>query len=216
MKRKKNVTRYVRMTARQLRAASRLRQRNGRDEVPPPDSRGARLVGENPPTAGAPAPRTRRQSHLREPYQELLAKSDVLARKFGISRALLIERSNAVSKLYWRMKGACKRFGHRTKQYKSASGEPRARGSGQLVGFPKNLPFFLRVPEHGLGECPLGDDVVLAQELFRGVAKCLFGFDFSVADFSAKLQIPVLGDPPWLSRGSLLYLVLMRRFLVAR
>jgi hypothetical protein len=137
MKRKKNVARYVRMTARQLRAASRLRQRNGRDEVPPPDSRGARLVGENPPTAGAPAPRTRRQSHLREPYQELLAKSDVLARKFGISRALLIERSNAVSKLYWRLKGACKRFGHRTKQYKSASGEPRARGSGQLVGFPR-------------------------------------------------------------------------------
>jgi hypothetical protein len=40
----------------------------------------------------------------------------------------------------------------------------------------------------------LGDEVVLAQELFRGLAKGLFCFDFAVAELAAKLQIPVLRD----------------------
>jgi len=30
--------------------------------------------------------------------------------------------------------------------------------------------------------------------MLRNLAKGLFGFDFSGAEFSAKLQIPVLGD----------------------
>jgi hypothetical protein len=41
---------------------------------------------------------------------------------------------------------------------------------------------------------PLGHDVVLMQVMLRNLAKGLFGFDFSGAEFSAKLQIPVLGD----------------------
>jgi len=40
----------------------------------------------------------------------------------------------------------------------------------------------------------LGDEVVLAQELFRGFAEGLFCFDFAVAELAAKLQIPVLRD----------------------
>ena len=40
---------------------------------------------------------------------------------------------------------------------------------------------------------PLGDDVVLVQVMGRDLAKGLFGFDFSGAEFSAKLQVPVLG-----------------------
>ena len=41
---------------------------------------------------------------------------------------------------------------------------------------------------------PLGHDVVLAQVMGRDFAKGLFGFDLSGAEFSAQLQIPVLGD----------------------
>jgi hypothetical protein len=93
MKHKKKIARYVRMTARQLRAATtefdremvvmksrpltaeerawwqRVRRRPGR----PRRGRGAKVISVS----------------LEE---ELLAKSDVLARKLGISRALLIER----------------------------------------------------------------------------------------------------------------------------
>ena len=93
MKHKKDVARYVRMTAPQLRAATaefdkemivtkshpltpeerawweRVRRRPGR----PRRGRGARVISVSL-------------------EQELLAKSDVLARKLGISRALLIER----------------------------------------------------------------------------------------------------------------------------
>src|ERR1035437_6360662 len=40
----------------------------------------------------------------------------------------------------------------------------------------------------------LGDEVVLAQKLFRRLAEGFFGFDFTVTEFPAKLQVPVLGD----------------------
>ena len=40
----------------------------------------------------------------------------------------------------------------------------------------------------------LGDDVVFTQVLFRGFAESFFCFDFAVAEFAAKLEIPVLGD----------------------
>ena len=41
---------------------------------------------------------------------------------------------------------------------------------------------------------PLRHDVVLAQKMFRHLAKCLFGFEFSSAKLPPKLEIPVLGD----------------------
>ena len=37
-------------------------------------------------------------------------------------------------------------------------------------------------------------DVVLVQLMFRDFAKALFAFDFSGAENSAQLQVPVLGD----------------------
>src|SRR6266851_3015557 len=45
-----------------------------------------------------------------------------------------------------------------------------------------------------LAALALRDEVVLAQELFRGFAEGLFCFDFAAAEHAAKLQIPVLGD----------------------
>src|ERR1700722_6144675 len=45
-----------------------------------------------------------------------------------------------------------------------------------------------------LAALALGDEVVLAQELFRGFAEGLFCFDFAVPELAAKLQIPVLSD----------------------
>ena len=42
---------------------------------------------------------------------------------------------------------------------------------------------------------PLRHDLVLMEVVLRNLAKGLFGFDFSGAEFSAKLQVPVLGDP---------------------
>ena len=41
---------------------------------------------------------------------------------------------------------------------------------------------------------PLRHDVVLAQVMGRDFTKGLFGLDFSGAEFSAQLQLPVLGD----------------------
>lgn len=40
----------------------------------------------------------------------------------------------------------------------------------------------------------LGDQVVLAQELFRRLAKGLFRFDFTVAELAPELKVLVLGN----------------------
>ena len=45
-----------------------------------------------------------------------------------------------------------------------------------------------------LAALALGDDVVFAEILLGGFAEGLLGFDFSAAEFSAKLEIPILGD----------------------
>jgi len=45
-----------------------------------------------------------------------------------------------------------------------------------------------------LAALALRDEVILAQELLRGFAECLFGFDFAVAELAAKLEVPVLRD----------------------
>src|SRR3984957_11061127 len=45
-----------------------------------------------------------------------------------------------------------------------------------------------------LAALALGDEVVLAQKLFRSFAEGFFCFDFAVAKLAAKLQIPVLRD----------------------
>ncbi len=45
-----------------------------------------------------------------------------------------------------------------------------------------------------LAALALGDEVVFAQELFRGFAEGLFCLDFAVAELAAKLQIPILRD----------------------
>src|SRR5271154_7595459 len=45
-----------------------------------------------------------------------------------------------------------------------------------------------------LAALTLCDEVVFAQELFRGFAEGLLCFDFAVAELAAKLQIPVLRD----------------------
>jgi hypothetical protein len=45
-----------------------------------------------------------------------------------------------------------------------------------------------------LAALALRDEVVFAQELFRGFAEGLFCFDFAVAELAAKLQLKILRD----------------------
>ena len=45
-----------------------------------------------------------------------------------------------------------------------------------------------------LAALALRDDVVFAQVLFGSLAESFFCFDFSAAEFSAELQVPILGD----------------------
>jgi hypothetical protein len=68
MKHKKNVARYVSMPARQLRAATAEFDKEMVAMKSLPLIAGERAWWvESPPKAGPPAPRTRRQDHLREP-----------------------------------------------------------------------------------------------------------------------------------------------------